>query len=374
MAYHWFRRAIILPLLTATVWGATIYTQTNLTSDIQGLAAHTDPNLKNPWGVSFSPVSPFWISDQGTNLSTLYDGFGVPNSLVVSTPPAGGLGPTGQVANTGSGFVLPNGGASLFIFATLSGTIDGWNGMSGTTATLVASTPGASYTGLAMGANASGNFLYAANFAGARIDAFNSAFAPATLAGTFTDPNLPAGFAPFNIENIGGNLFVEYAQVNPVTHIQATGAGLGFVSVFDTNGNFVRRLISQGSLNAPWGIAVAPASFGDFSNQLLVGNFGDGLINAFDPINGTFLGTLQDGNGNAIMNDRLWALKTRTGGPGVNTNAVYFTAGINNQADGLFGSIQVVPEPQALALVLVGLAGFVLYGRYGKRPLQERSR
>jgi uncharacterized protein (TIGR03118 family) len=314
--------------------------------------------------MSFGPTTPFWISDQGANVATLYTGTGAPQALVVSTPPTAGgpLGPTGLAFNnSGGGFLLPNGGPSLFIFSTLAGTIDAWNGMSGTTATVVATTPGAVYTGLALAPSASGSLLYAANFGGARIDVFNSSFAPVTVTGNFTDPNLPSGYAPYNIENIGGNLYVEYAQVDPVTHQAAEGAGLGFVSVFDANGNLVRRLASGGPLNAPWGVTVAPGGFGDFSNRLLVGNFGDGRINAFDQATGNFLGALQDANGNPIAIDGLWALKTRTGGVGVNTNAVYFTAGINDEADGLFGALQAVPEPTTWAFALCGMLGLAIY-------------
>jgi uncharacterized protein (TIGR03118 family) len=362
--------------MTASLWGATIYTQANLTSDIPGLAANTDPNLKNPWGVSFSATSPFWISDQATNVSTLYDGLGALNPLVVSTPPTSGapLGPTGQVFNnSGGGFALPTGSPALFIFATLAGTIDAWNGASGTTATIVATSANSVYTGLAIGSNSTGSFLYAANFAGGRIDVFNSTYAPTTLGGTFVDPNLPAGYVPYNIENIGGTLYVAYSQVNPVTHEAAVGAGLGVVSLFDTNGNFIRRLVSSGGqLNAPWGVTVTPAAFGDFSSKVLVGNFGDGSINAFEPSTGAFLGTLQDANGNPIVNNSLWALKVRSGGPNVNPNAVYFTAGINDEVNGLFGSIQAaeaIPEPRSISLIVCGIVGLLVYGRSARRTV-----
>jgi len=374
MASHWYRWTMILPLTTMSLWGATIFTQANLTSDIPGLAANTDPNLKNPWGVSFSPTSPFWISDQGTNVSTLYTGTGAPQALVVTTPPTSGapLGPTGQVFNSsGGGFALPAGSASLFIFATLSGTIDAWN--AGTVATVVATTPNSVYTGLAMGSNSSGSFLYAANFAGGRIDVFNSTFAPTTLAGAFVDPSLPAGYVPYNIENVDGSLYIAYSQVNPATQQAAKGAGLGVVSVFDTDGNFIRRLVSNGGqLNAPWGVTVAPASFGDFSSKVLVGNFGDGTINAFDPSSGAFLGTLQDANGSPIANNSLWALKVRTGGAGVDPNALYFTAGINDEVNGLFGSItasEAIPEPRTFALLVCGIAGLLVYRRSSRRTV-----
>lgn len=343
----------------------TVFLQANLVSDIPGLAAVTDPNLKNPWGMSFSPTSPFWISDQGTGRATLYNGLGVPQPqptpLIVTIPPtAPGSGPTGQVFNSTSGFVEPNGSPATFIFATTAGTLDAWNNANGTTATVVATQPASAYTGLTPGAAAVGNVLYAANFRAARIDVFSSSFLPVTLAGSFTDPTLPAGFAPYNVENVSGTLYVTYAKVNPANGRAMEDAG-GFVSVFDVNGNFVKRLVSNGPLNAPWGIALAPLTFGDFSGALLVGNFAHGDINAFNPNTGAFLGTLTDASGKPIENDGLWALRFRTGGAGVNTNALYFTAGINSEADGLFGSIQPVPEPGTFLLAAFGLCGAILY-------------
>jgi uncharacterized protein (TIGR03118 family) len=342
-----------------TTWGAGSYAQVNLTSDIPGLAAFTDPNLKNPWGISFAPTSPFWISDQRTNVATLYNGLGAPQALVVTVPPTTGTptGPTGQVFNPNQSgatpdFVEPNGSAAAFIFATLAGTIDAWNGLNGTIATIVATTPSSAYTGLALANNGSGNLLYAANFRGARIDVFNSSFAPVAI--SLVDPTIPAGYAPYNIENVGGNLYVEYAQAGAAGAV--VGPGLGFVSVFNPNGTFVRRLISNGPLNAPWGITLAPSGFGNFSGDLLVGNFGDGRVNAFDPASGAFLGFLQDVNGNAISDPGLWALKVRTGGANVNTSAVYFAAGINAENNGLFGLIQAVPEPSTMLLVAGTLA------------------
>lgn len=326
-------------VLTAS---ATVYTQTNLVSDISGMAANTDPNLKNPWGMSFLATSPFWDSDQATGVATLYNGLGVPQSLVVTIPPAV---PTGTVGNTaGSAF-----GGATFLFATLAGTIDSWVGADGTTAVVSGTgAAGSAYTGLAL----LGTNLYAANFALGRIDTFDSTF-HVTSTG-FTDPNLPAGYAPYNIQAIGSQLYVEYALVDPVTHRASTTAGNGVVDVYNANGTLAQRLISNGVLDAPWGIVIAPSGFGAFANDLLVGNFGNGMINAFDPVTGAFLGTLSGSNG-PLVNSGLWALGVRTGGPNVNTNAVYFNAGINNEADGLFGVIQATPEPGSLALGALGL-------------------
>jgi uncharacterized protein (TIGR03118 family) len=217
----------------------------------------------------------------------------------------------------------------------------------------VLASPNNVYTGLALASNGAETFLYAANFRSGRIDVYNSNFAPTTLGASFTDPTLPAGYAPFNVELVAGNLYVEYAKVAP-NGDSAPGPGFGFVSVFDTNGNFVRRLISAGPLNAPWGITIAPALFGDFSNELLVGNFGDGRINVFAPITGAFLGSMLNSSGDPLEIDGLWALKVRSGGPSVDPNRVYFTAGINDEANGLFGALAVT-EPGAMGMLAFGV-------------------
>ena len=347
---------------------ASVYVQTNLTSDISGMAANTDPNLKNPWGVSFGPTTPFWISDQGTNKTTLYTGAGVAQALVVNTPPSGVVptGPTGQVFNSSSGYVLSNGNPALFLFSTLAGTIDAWNGGDGTTAESRASSPGSSYTGLATPSNNAN--LYAANFGAARIDVYNPSFSQVSLAGSFTDPSLPSNYSPYNIQFLNGALYVEYAQVNTTTHRPQAGAGLGFVDVYNLDGTLNQRLISGGALNVPWGITIAPSTFGSFANDLLVGNFGDGMIHAFNPTTGAFVGTLSSASG-PIVNSGLWALEFRTGGPGVNPNALYITAGINNEADGLFASIQVAPEPGTLAIMGLGLAFLAARARRMRRSL-----
>ncbi len=352
---------------------ASPFVQTNLVSNVPGLAANLDANLKNPWGISHTAGSPFWVSNQGSNNSTLYNAAGVPQPLVpliVSVPPTAPppTGPTGQVQNSfGAGNFVENGTPASFIFATLAGTIDAWNASNGTTAAIVVPSAGAVYTGLAIGSNASGNFLYAANFGAGSIDAFNSTFAPTTLAGSFVDPSLPAGFVPYNIQNIGGKLYVEYAKVDPITHQAAPGAGSGVVDVFDTNGNFLQRIHDGGPLNAPWGIAVAPAGFGEFGGDILVGNFGDGTINAFDPITGSYVGTLKDGSGNPIVNSGLWALDFRAVGSGFDPDALFITAGINGESDGLFAEIRAVPEPAAMALAAFGLLGVAGSARRRRR-------
>lgn len=332
------------------------FSQTNLVSSVPGLAPVTDANLRNPWGMSFSATSPFWVSNQATNTSTLYGANGTPNALVVSVPG----GPTGQVFTGGSSFLESNNTTPNFVFATISGSIYAWNNGNGTTAQLAASTPGATYTGLAVGSNSSGSFLYAANVRGGSIDVFNSSFARTTLAGSFTDPNLPAGYTPYNIQNVNGLLYVEYQNG---AQAGTGGLGTGVVSVFDTNGVFQRRLISTGGqLDQPWGIAVAPASWGAFANDLLIGNFGNGQINAFNPTTGAFVGTVTGNNGQPLVNSGLWALGTRTG-PGFDPNAVYFTAGINGEADGLFGAITPTPEPVSAGMMAVGALAIAVIGR-----------
>ena len=371
-------RASLASVLTAALAVLTVasaapvaaaYVQTNLVSNIQGVAAFTDANLKNPWGISSSPTSPFWISNNGTGTSTLYNGAGQPfpvnNPLVVTIPPSPGGTPTGQVFNGGSGFELAPGQPARFLFATEAGTIAGWNPATNPTNALIEVNnggTGASYKGLAIGNNASGDFLYAANFGNGKIDVFDSGFAAASLAGSFTDPNLPSGYAPFNIQNLNGTLYVTYALVGQGGD-DVPGAGNGIVDAFDTNGNLIKRVVTGGALNSPWGLALAPAAFGEFGGALLVGNFGDGLINAFNPTTGTPLGTLRDATNNPIANDGLWGLHFGNGGNGGSLNTLYFTAGPNNEADGLFGSIAAVPEPASLALVVAGLLAAMVGGK-----------
>jgi uncharacterized protein (TIGR03118 family) len=326
------------------------YLQTNLVSDGAVPAVTTDPNLLNPWGVAFFPGGPFWVSDNNSGFSTLYDGLGDIIPLVVTIPwaPGSTVGtPTGIVVNGNpSLFVIPKtSDPALFIFASEDGTISAWNNaISFTQAQLIidnsqgGSATGAVYKGLASGNNPTDSFLYATNFRSGKIDVFNSAFAPATLAGGFSDPNIPAGFAPFGIANVLGNLFVTYAKQDTAKHDPVAGAHLGFVDVFDTSGNLIGRFAGRGPLNAPWGIAQAPFNFGRFRNTILIGNFGDGRINAYDPSTLKFVSQLADASGKPLAIDGLWAL-TFGGGLGSDPGTLYFTAGPNSEADGLFGSI-----------------------------------
>jgi uncharacterized protein (TIGR03118 family) len=317
-----------------------VYKKRNLVSDIPGVARITDPNLVNPWGMSAGPATPVWVADNGTDVSTLYSG-AIHHSIPVIAPLVVGIpggAPTGTVFNPTTGFTLTNGMPARFIFDSEAGTITAWNG--GTQAETVHPTPGAIYKGLAIASKGNTTLLYAANFHAGTIDVFNDAFAPTTVPGGFTDPNLPAGFAPFNIQEIAGRLVVAYAKQDADAEDEVAGAGLGYVDVFDTSGHLIKRLISQGNLNAPWGLVLAPRHFGAFSGDLLVGNFGDGAINAYDPRTGSFQGTLRNRDGNPIVIDGLWALRFGNGVIGT-PQTLLFTAGIADEEHGLFGEIVV---------------------------------
>ena len=374
--------------------GNTLYLQTNLVSDIQGMANFTDPNLKDPWGISFSATSPFWISDQASNfqnastgnsspVSTLYSSSGSPESLIVNIPnqnnaPADSAtnGPTGQVSTSAPGIttsstdfqvVGPNGGPSheaSFIFANMDGSISAWAGknsgtpIANTTATIKANVAGASFTGLAIANNpaaavngASGIQIYAADQNSGNIDVFNSKW---QLTKTFSDPNFakfPAGYTAFNVQNLSVNgtqtLFVTYTN-------QSIPSG-GIVDEFTTNGTFIKTLINDPTgkwLDNPWGLTIAPQSFGKFGGDLLVGNNGgNGWINAFDPMNGHFQGVLTLGSGQPFSENNLWALTFGNGGSGGLANTLYFTAGPGG-TDGLFGSLQAIPSLSARAPIV----------------------
>jgi uncharacterized protein (TIGR03118 family) len=365
-----------LSLATGTAVATTGYDVESLVTDDQAAladegfepAAFVDPNLINPWGMSFSTTGPFWVSNQGTQTSTLYNGDGQPQSLIVSIPPAGSFGPTGQVFNSTTDFNLSSGDPGAFFFANLDGSISGWNGSSGDAAEVVVTAGSnqrpATYTGLALGNSNGANYLYAANNQTGHIDVFDTGFQAQTLAGDFTDPGAnPDGLVPFNVQSINGLIYVTYAVQGPAADEAAEGTG--FVSVFKTDGTFVGRLIDVGVVTSPWGLAIAPEGFGKFSGALLVGNFHEdlGLINAFDPDTGAFLGSLTDEDGNAIIVPYLWALLAGNGGSGGDAEDIYFTAGIGDELHGLLGEIDAVPVPAALPLLFGALSGLMGFRR-----------
>ena len=359
---------------------STAIVQSNLVSDDTQFtpAQVQDPNLVNPWGLSASATGEWWVANEGTGTSTLYNTSTSPvtaDSLVVSIPPgstASAQGtPTGTVFNTsGTGFdVSENGktGSSVFLFDTVDGTISGWSpSVDSTNAIVGATNPGAIYTGLAIATDQHGQtLLYAADFAKGTIDVYNQNFQLVTnLRGNFTDPKLPAGYSPFNIQAINNQLYVEYAPVADV--LAGTSApGEGAVDVFTADGQLLERLIRPGDthINQPWAIAMAPSNFGSFSNDLLVGNFGDGTINAFGPRSGRFAGELKDASGQPIAITHLWGLAFGNGGEAGPTNTLYFTAGLTSHLapgsapfHGLFGSLQVAPASGGDAATVNGHA------------------
>ncbi len=326
------------------------YAVTYLVSDGSVPAAHVDPNLVNGWGVAFNPNAVVWLSDNGTGKSTLYDGTGTPQSLVVDIPsptgPTGGT-PTGIVFNGSSDFKVTNGttsGPAAFIFATEDGIIAGWNPtVDGTHALPAVQKAGAVYKGIALIGNGEANHLYAADLVGGRIDVYDRTFQPVSVPGGFVDPKLPAGFSPFNIMALGGNLYVAYAFHVGSDHDETAGPGLGIVDVFDADGYLIRRVGTRGQLNAPWGMALAPASFGRFGNSLIVGNFGDGTINAYDPHTGSYQGQLRGADGKPLQIDGLWGLAFGNGVRGQPTDSLYFAAGPNDENNGAYGVIDAMP-------------------------------
>ncbi|WP_321475851.1 TIGR03118 family protein [uncultured Paludibaculum sp.] len=329
--------------------GASKYVVTNLVSDIAGTAAGTDVRLVNPWGLDRGPAGPWWVADNGTGLSTLYNGAGTTLGLVVTVPSAStGTGvPTGIVFNGTPDFAVNPGQPAAFIFATEDGTISGWNSAAAPTTAVVKAktTTGAIYKGLAIAQKGGANYLYAANFHGGTVEVFDTNFNPVTLdVGSFVDPEMPEGFAPFNIANLDGKLYVAFAKQDADKEDEVAGKGLGYVTVFDPSGKLLMRLRHVPFLNAPWGLAMAPADFGKFSNLVLVGMFGSGKIAAFDPKDGAFKGLLRGDHGKPIAIDGLWGLRFGNGANAGATNLLFFTAGIQDEAHGLFGSIAAVKK------------------------------
>ncbi len=331
-----------------------------LVSDIPDLADYTDSHLMGAWGISESGSSPFWLSDAGSGFSTLYSTSGSPiTSVVVTIEPSKASGtkapgiPTGTVYNSSTGgFEVASGKATPFLFDTLDGTIQGWSPSVSASHTVVMvdnSASGAEYTGLAMATDpfSSNTYLYAANFSAGTVEAYDVNFNLVAMPGGFRDPDIPTGYAPFNIQNLGGNLYVAFALQNSSQSFSVSGPGLGYVDVFAPNGVLVQQLAAKGPLNAPWGLAIAPTSFGAYAGDVLVGNFGDGTINVFNPMTGAFIAKLSDAIGAPITIPNLWALQAGNGGNGGEKAAVYFSAGIpgpDNGNHGLFGRLHGRPQ------------------------------
>ena len=327
------------------------YAATNLVSDVNTSSnpyatSNVDTHLVNPWGIAFNPAGFVWVANNGTSTATLYDGNGVAQSLVVTIPAgsSGNAAPTGIVFNATTGFMITQGGtsgASAFIFATEGGTIAGWSpnvNLNSAVTVIDAAAAGKVYKGLAITATR----LYAADFHNGVVDVYDGSFAPVVRAGAFVDPQLPAGYAPFNVTNIGGKLYVSYAKQDSAKTDEIAGAGKGFVDVYNASGDLLRRLISRGALNAPWGMTIAPDGFGRLGGALLVGNFGDGRINAYDPASGAWMATLRKRNGHAVQIDGLWALMFGNGTT-AKTSPLLFSAGPDEESHGLFGAITAAP-------------------------------
>jgi uncharacterized protein (TIGR03118 family) len=313
------------------------YAQHNLVSDIQGMADRTDANLVNPWGITRPGGGPWWVNDNGTGVSEVFDAAGNPfpanTPLVVTVPP----GPTGIVFNNTADFQL-GGKPAAFIFVAEDGSVSAWNG--GTSATVEVPASDANiYKGVAIGQNGGANYLFAANFHAGTMDIFDTNFSKVSFGSSaFLDGTLPAGYAPFNVQNINGSLFVAFAKQDEDAEDELHGRGLGFVDVFDTAGNLQMRLEHGPWMNAPWGITMAPAGFGKFSNRLLVGNFGSGTIAGFDPKSGKFRGFIHGRQG-PLKIDGLWGIAFGNGGLAGPTTTLFFAAGIQDEAHGLFGTI-----------------------------------
>jgi uncharacterized protein (TIGR03118 family) len=324
------------------------YKQRNLVSDQHGKAELFDSSLVNAWGLAFGPQTPAWVADNGTDVSTLYSGAvgSTPVTKLGLTVSIPGGAPTGEVYNGSDGFVVHSGqssGPALFLWASEAGKITGWNQnvpppSPSTQAQTAVTIPGAIFKGLAIADTATGPQLYATDFHNDKVDVWDASFAPVQHPGAFQDRKIPKGFAPFGIETVNGDIVVTYAKQDENAEDDVSGQGNGFVDVYDTDGNLLRHFARRDHLNSPWGIALAPQGFGRVSGALLIGNFGNGHINAFDPVSGDFLGTLRSRHGNRLEIDGLWALKFGNGVIG-NRQTLLFTAGPDDESHGLFGEL-----------------------------------
>ena len=353
----WIPLALSLSLAavsTAQAAGSLRFQQRNLVSDGSIAAAHVDPHLVNAWGVAFNPYGFVWVADADGHVSTLYDGDGNVQSLVVQIPEpdaATGGEPTGIVFNGSDNFMVSQGGVSgpsRFMFATEGGVIAGWAPNVDLTHAILAvdgSAHGANYKGLALGADGTQR-IYATDFHNARVDVFDSSFQPVALpAGAFHDAGIPRGFAPFGIQAIGGDIYVTYAKQDASQSDEVTGPGLGYVDAYTPGGRLIRRVATRGALNAPWGIALAPTQFGRFSNALLIGNFGDGRINAFEPVFGFPMGSLRGKDYRPIRIDGLWGMQFGNGLHDQPVNTLFFASGPDDEEHGLYGRLDVYTGP-----------------------------
>lgn len=333
-------------LLWSTTGLAQHYTRTDLTQDVSSPdVPNTDPNLVNAWGLSRSSGSPWWVSDNGTGLSTLYNAAGAALPLVVTIPTPDGNGtstPTGTVFNYTTDFQVAPDKPAVFLFVSEDGTISGWNPTAKATEAIIkVNRAGKSvYKGCALATGKHGTFLYVADFMHRRIDVFDSKFNKVRVdEWAFRDPAVPRGYAPFNIQNVGGNLVVTFAKLEAGGDEEEHGAGLGFVSIFSRHGRLLQRLQRGPWFNAPWGVAEAPSDFGAFSHRLLIGNFGDGAIHAFNTLTGRMEGALLDASGAPILVDGLWALSFGNNATAGSAVELYFTAGPGDEEHGLLGKI-----------------------------------
>ncbi|MGB7159836.1 MAG: TIGR03118 family protein [Tepidisphaeraceae bacterium] len=368
----------------ALLAGSVAFEQTALVSDgTDQTAVTTDPNLKNPWGMALAGPGIFWISNQRTGTSTLYNAAGTPQPagtpLVVNIPAArpAPAGPTGIIFNGSSDFVVTKdskSGPALFVFVGLDGQITGWSPDVDPTNAVVGlnDSDRAIFTSLTNATNKGANTLYAANGLAGTVDTYGPDFNPLAVGGSFSDPDVPQGLVPFNVRALGGRIYVTYAIPGPEASNEPEGSGA--VSVFDTDGNLLQHLIDGGPLASPWGLALAPDGFGDFGGALLVGNFNeDGHINAFDPDTGEHLGTLLQANGEPISNEELWSLQFGNGQGGADPNTLFITAGINDEEGGLFARIepggQVIPLPNMLLVSpFVFAIAVAARRRFARRP------
>lgn len=337
-------------------WAGEFYKQRNLVSDTSQIRAERqDAHLVNAWGLAFNPFGVAWVADNGTGFSTLYDGDGKPQPLVVTIPGAGKQSgsPTGVVFYGGPAFMVAKGGVSgpsRFLFVNEDGGISGWAPSVDPNHAVRVIDNGAAqavYKGVAVGANGRGPLLYATDFHNGKIDVYDGGFKPVALPDRpFFDPNMPSGFAPFGIQAINGDLYVSYAKQDAERHDDVKGRGLGYIDVFDPDGRLIRRLASNGALNAPWGMALAPASFGKFSNRLLVGNFGDGRINAYDLDSGRWVGRLKGMDHKPVHIDGLWGIAFGNGLQNQPIDTLFFSAGPADEQHGLYGRLDVAPGEQ----------------------------